>query len=509
MFSVNRRTLILLVLLVVPLFYAIGTGFDFLYTLLYVILLLFAVGALWVWLNLQGLEIRVSRSGDRGQVGSYLEGRITVVNRTVVPKSWLEVTELVNGVPEPGGRGLSLDRRETRGWRIETYLARRGLFEGGHVRVTSQDPFGLFRMSKDFSDPHTYIVYPAVEPLPNLDSRFASLPSDTRLTRFYDQVTTDVASLRTWRPGDAYRRIHWPYTARMNSPMVKEFDIGQAAQFWVLLDLERSSQHYGGGSTLRQAQVSPVVRQAHQAPSNPSGDGDERPWPRAGLRSRIVADSTEELAVSLAASLSQRLLDLTLPVGMAVNGDNGRLLRPDNGSDHLSRLMETLAAAQAVENARLPEFLQSMRPHLNHFHSVTVVTANTDPEWLPALLDLKRGNVTTSIVMVDPSSFGSTRTVGQVVEAAAANLVPVYVARQDASLDDALSQPMNRELVEALDPVRAADAESGLDSTHAGEAPETTDPAAAGETATHETANAAEAGETESHQTASVREAGL
>ena len=493
MFSVNRRTLILLVLLVVPLFYAIGTGFDFLYTLLYVVLLLFAVGALWVWVNLQGLEIRVSRSGDRGQVGGYLEGRITVVNRTVIPKSWLEVTELVNDVPEPGGRGLSLDRRETRGWRIETYLARRGLFEGGHVRVTSQDPFGLFRMGKDFSDPHTYIVYPAVEPLPNLDSRFASLPSDTRLTRFYDQVTTDVASLRTWRPGDAYRRIHWPYTARMNSPMVKEFDIGQAAQFWVLLDLERSSQHYG---------------EAERPPPDPNGDGEERPWPRFGLRSRIVADSTEELAVSLAASLSQRLLDLSLPVGMAVNGDNGRLLRPDNGSDHLSRLMETLAAAQAVENARLPEFLQSMRPHLNHFHSVTVVTANTDPEWLPALLDLKRGNVTTSIVMVDPSSFGSARTVGQVVEAAAANLVPVYVARQDASLDDALSQPMNRELVEALDMSGAEGSGSGLDSAHAGEAPETADAAVDGAAQTHETANSAEAGETETHQTASVREAG-
>ena len=502
-FSVNRRTLILLVLLVVPLFYAIGTGFDFLYTLLYVVLLLFAVGALWVWVNLQGLEIRVSRSGDRGQVGGYLEGRITVVNRTVIPKSWLEVTELVNGVPEPGGRGLSLDRRETRGWRIETYLARRGLFEGGHVRVTSQDPFGLFRMGKDFSDPHTYIVYPAVEPLPNLDSRFASLPSDTRLTRFYDQVTTDVASLRSWRPGDAYRRIHWPYTARMNSPMVKEFDIGQAAQFWVLLDLERSSQHYGGGST-----GSPMVRQDHQAPSNPDGEGDERPWPRVGLRPRIVADSTEELAVSLAASLSQRLLDLSLPVGMAVNGDNGRLLRPDSGSDHLSRLMETLAAAQAVENARLPEFLQSMRQHLNHFHSVTVVTANTDPEWLPALLDLKRGNVTTSIVMVDPSSFGSARTVGHVVEAAEANLVPVYVARQDASLDEALSQPMNRESV--LDWADAGEALDLAAATGAAEveAQEIAGAAAAGESQTPEAADTGEAGDTEAHQTASVREAG-
>ncbi len=429
MFSVNRRTLILLALLVVPLFYAISTGFDFLYTLLYAILLLLIVGASWAWVNLQGLEVRVTRSGDRGQVGAYLEGRVTVTNRTVIPKSWLEVTELVNDVPEPGGRGLSLDRRQTRGWRIETYLARRGLYEGGHVRITSQDPFGLFRMGKDFSDPHNYIVYPAVEPLPNLDSRFASLPSDTRMTRFYDQVTTDVSSLRVWQPGDAYRRIHWPYTARMNTPMVKEFDIGQAAQFWILLDLDRSSHHYPEGS---------------QRPEIPETNEDEEPW-------RFQPENTEELAVTLAASLAQRLLDLSMPVGMAVNGDNGRLLRPDSGTDHLSRLMETLASASAVEASSLPEFLQSMRPHLNHFHSVTVVTANTDPDWLAALLDLKRGNVTTSIALVDPASFGSNRTVGPAVEAAAANLVPAYVARYDMSLDDTLAQPLNREIVEALD----------------------------------------------------------
>ena len=441
MFSVNRRTLILLALLVVPLFYAISTGFDFLYTLLYAILLLLIVGASWAWVNLQGLEVRVTRSGDRGQVGAYLEGRVAVTNRTVIPKSWLEVTELVNDVPEPGGRGLSLDRRQTRGWRIETYLARRGLYEGGHVRITSQDPFGLFRMGKDFSDPHSYIVYPAVEPLPNLDSRFASLPSDTRLTRFYDQVTTDVASLRVWRPGDAYRRIHWPYTARMNAPMVKEFDIGQAAQFWILLDLDRSSHHYPEGS---------------QRPEIPEANADGEPW-------RFQPENTEELAVTLAASLAQRLMDLSLPVGLAVNGDNGRLLRPDNGTDHLSRLMETLASASAVEANSLPEFLQSMRQHLNHFHSVTVVTANTDPDWLAALLDLKRGNVTTSIALVDPASFGSNRTVGPVVEAAAANLVPAYVARYDMSLDDTLTQPMNREIVEALDtlaPASSDDVES-------------------------------------------------
>ncbi len=442
MFTVNRRTFVLLALLVVPLFYAVGTGFDFLYTLLYAVLILFAVGAVWAWVNLRGLEIRVTRSGDRGQVGSFLEGRVTVTNRTMIPKSWLEVAELAGSSPEPGGRGLSLDRRQTRGWRIDTYLSKRGLFEGGHMRVVSQDPFGLFRMARDFSDPHTYIVYPAIEPLPNLDSRFAGLPADSRLSRHFDQVTTDVSSLRPWRPGDAYRRIHWPYTARMNSPMVKEFDVGLAAQFWLLLDLQRLSHFY------------PV------ADSRRGRNGDQ-PAEGPGVAGAVPyyrAENTEELSVTVAASLAQRLMDLSLPVGMAVNAENGRLLRPDNGPDHLSRMMETLAAAQAANMPRLPEFLYSMRTHLNHFHSVTVITSDTDPSWLPALLDLKRLNVTISIVMVDPSSFGSRFNTANVMNAAASELIPVYVVGRDTPLDDVLARPVNRESIEAQNLAEVASA---------------------------------------------------
>ena len=463
MFTVNRRTLVLLALLVVPLFYAVGTGFDFLYTLLYAVLILFAVGAVWAWVNLRGLEIRVTRSGDRGQVGTYLEGRVTVTNRTVLPKSWLEVAELAGSSPEPGGRGLALDRGQTRSWRIDTYLAKRGLFEGGHMRVVSQDPFGLFRMARDFSDPHTYIVYPAIEPLPNLDARFAGLPADSRLSRHFDQVTTDVASLRAWQPGDAYRRIHWPYTARMNSPMVKEFDVGLGAQFWLLLDLRRLSHYY------------PVADRRRSSNGTGASEAGEGRYGADGLPAYppvYQAENTEEMSVTVAASMAQRLMEVSLPVGMAVNAENGRLLRPDNGPDHLGRMMETLAAAQAANVPRLPEFLYSIRMHLNHFHSVTVVTSDTDPSWLSALLDLKRLNVTVSIVMIDPGSFGSRFDASGVVNAAASELIPVYVVGRDAPMDDALARPVNRESIEAQDPAELAAAvlTAGTEEPEPGEA---------------------------------------
>ena len=420
MFTANKRTIGLLILFLVVLFYAIGTGFPFFHRLLYVVLSLILIGAGWAWVSLRGLEIRVVRTSDRGQVGGYLEGRVTVTNPTWMPKSWLEVAEVGGASLEPGGRGLSLDPRQVRSWRIETHLARRGLFEGGQVRVVSQDPFGLFRMGRYFYDPHTYIVYPATEPLPNLDSRFAGLPADSRMTRYFDQVTTDVASVRAWQPGDAYRRIHWPYTARMNTPMVKEFDSGLAAQFWLLLDLHGPSHHYP---------LAPRYDSSIQRPE----------------------DNSEEMAVTLAASLSQRLMELGLPVGLAVNGEQGGLLRPDNGPDHLNRIMENLAEARPGAAAALPAFLYSIRPHLNHFHSVTVITANTDPAWITALLDLKRLNVTVSIALVDPESFGSSSSVRPVVDAAAAELFPVYIAFRGGMLDNALARPANRESLEGAE----------------------------------------------------------
>ena len=425
MFTAKKRTIGLLVLFLVVVFYAIGTGFPFFYRLLYVVLFVIAIGAGWTWLSLRGLEVRVSRTGDRGQVGGYLEGRVTIANHTWLPKSWLEVAEVAGSSLEAGGRGLSLDRRQVRSWRIDTFLARRGLFEGGQVRVVSQDPFGLFRMGRYFYDPHTYIVYPATEPLPNLDSRFAALPADSRLTRYFDQVTTDVASLRAWRPGDAYRRIHWPYTARMNTPMVKEFDAGLAAQFWLLLDLHRPSHHYP-------------------------------PAPREAAHTQSPEDNSEELAVTATASLAQRLMELGLPVGLAVNGESGGLLRPDSGPDHLNRIMETLAGAEAANAEPLPEFLYGMRPQLNHFHSVTVITPNTDPTWVAALLDLKRLNVTISALLIDPASFGSRRTVEEVADAAAAELIPTYVAARGGRLDEELSRPVNRESLESAEPAAMA-----------------------------------------------------
>ena len=399
----NKRFIGMVVLLLVVGFYALGTGFDFFFRFLYVLLLVSGIGFVWAWLNLRGIDLRVTRDANRGQVGGYLAGQVSIVNHTRMPKSWLAVAEATGPSADSSGRGLALVREQVRSWRISTYLAKRGMYHSGIVKLVSQDPFGLFRLRRDFIDPHPYIVFPAVEALPDLDARFAGRPSDSRATKHWEQITTDVSSIRSYVEGDSMRRIHWPYTARMNELMVKEFDMGLSAEAWVLLDMHHLS-HYG----IEQDDV----------------------------------NNTEELAVTVAASIVGRLMDQSMPVGLAVNGDREHIFRPDSSPEQRGRLMETLSEVRAYGQITLQEFIYVVRSHLDQFNALTLVTASVEPQWVASLTHLRRQGVEVSVVLVDRSSFGSPTNMSVPLEALSANLIPVYMVRQGDNLNDALLAPV-------------------------------------------------------------------
>ena len=399
----NRRFFGMVTLLLVVGFYAFGTGFDFFFRLLYVLLLVNGIGFVWAWLNLRGIDLEVTRDANRGRVGGFLSGQVSIVNHTCLPKSWLEVAEATGPSANSSGRGLALIRGQIRSWRIQTALTKRGVYRSGQVRLISQDPFGLFRLHRDFEDPHPYIVFPAVEPLPDLDVRFAGLPSDGRATRRWDQITTDVASIRSYVEGDSMRRIHWPYTARMNKLMVKEFDIGLSAEAWVLLDMHYDS-HYGM-------------------------ELDE-------------VNNTEELSVTVAASIVDRLMDQSMPVGMASNGDHEHIFRPDSSPEQRGRLMEILSEVRAFGNRPLQDFIYGVRPYLNQYNALTVVTSSVDIQWVASLNDLKQQGVEVSVVLVDRSSFGSQMKMSAPLEALNSSLIPTYLVHKGDDLNSVLRIPV-------------------------------------------------------------------
>jgi uncharacterized protein (DUF58 family) len=399
--NLTKRKVGFLILLAVVAFYTFGTGFTFFFRLLYVLLLLLGVGLAWAWLNLRGLEVRLTRLANRGQVGGYLEGQIQVINRIRLPKSWLEVKEVSDLPDHAAGRGIGLVRDQSRSWRIQTYLARRGVYEVGRIEVTSQDPFGLFRLSRRFLSPQSYTVLPAAQSLPDLDPRLANLPSDSRVNRRSDHVTPDSSSVRDYSYGDSFRRIHWPYTARMNRLMVKEFDMGISAEAWVLLDMYRSS-HVGNDAM----------------------------------------DNTEELAVTIAASLVTRLSQLSMPVGLAANGEQTYIFRPDSSPAQLGKLMEALATVRARGSVSLERFIYDLRPHLSRFNTLTVITPSRRTEWIPALSRLRRQGVNVAAIYIDPVDFGAPVEAQSPPEFLFMNEITTYVVKRGQAINEALRAPL-------------------------------------------------------------------
>ena len=404
-FRLTKRKIGLLALLGVIVFYTLGTGFAFFYHLLYVLGLLLIVGLGWSWLNLQGIEVRLTRLAHRGQVGGVLEGRVQVINRNRLPKSWLEVREVSDLPGYTEGRGIGLVRDQSRAWRVETSLARRGLFKVGQMEVTSQDPFGIFRLNRRFLEPTDYIVLPATQPLPDLDPRLANLPSDSRVNRRSDHITPDSSSVRHYNYGDSYRRIHWPSTARMNTLMVKEFDMGISAESWVVLDLFRGS-HLGD---------------------------DE-------------VDNTEELAVTIAASLIGRLTELSMPVGLAANAQQTFIHRPDSSPGQVGKLMEALATVRAWGNVGLERFLYDLRPNLSRFNTITVITPSRRTEWVTAMAALRRQGVTVGAVYIDPVEFGASPQVEPPLQALFTNEIPAYMIKRGQTVNEALRAPLQVDL---------------------------------------------------------------
>ena len=402
--SQHRRKILFGLLVLTVLFYALGTGFPFFYRLLFTLVALICIGYAWAWFNLRGLEVRLFRLGTRGHIGEFLDGQIQLVNHTRMPKSWLEIVEDTD-LPQPGGRTVTLVKGQLRSFRIATYLSRRGIYRTGRLRVTARDPFGLFRLTRTFLDGQPFTVLPQTVPLPDLDRRFANLPSDSVFSRRTPAVTPESSTVREYAHGDSLRRIHWPYTARMNRLMVKEFDIGVSAQAWAVLDMDRRS-HLG-----------------------------EPP------------DNTEELAVTVAASLVRHWDETATPAGLAANGSEPWILRPDRRPAQLGVLMEALAGIRSDGALPLERFLQDLRPHLSGFNTLMIITPSRRPEWISILVGLRRQGVNVAVCYVDPTGFAGpeplTGATGQITaDYLAQHDVPVYLVRRGDDINRALSHPL-------------------------------------------------------------------
>ena len=384
----SRRYVVLL-LLVASLVGALVTGRSLFFNLFYVWLVLVVIAAVWTWTSLGKVRLTRHTHTLRAQTGQLFEERLVVHNDSRLPKLWLEVRDHSD---LPGHEAslvvVSLDAGQERAWIVRTLCLRRGRFRLGPLTLTSGDPVGLFQASRNIVQTASVVVYPLTVNLLNFSLPVGLLTGGDALRRRTHYVTANAATVRDYAPGDALNRIHWRSTARRDRLMVKEFELDPQADVWLFLDGDGAAQ---------------AARPAPQ----PVFKVSDQWWEALGelQHASVLPPSTEEYAVSAAASLAQYFIRRDRAVGLVAFGKTREVIQPDRGERQLTRLLETLAVFQAKGRVPLGEALVLEGSYLPRGTTTILITASRDLRWVVEIQALKRRGLRVVTVVLDPSTF--------------------------------------------------------------------------------------------------------
>lgn len=414
-----KRTISILLVVAVALGVAITTTQPLYDQIAYVVTLTVVIAYAWARVGTRSVELVRQTPAYRSQVGRYLEERFTVRNTSLVPKLWLEVRDLSE---LPGHRAsrvvTSLGPKRRRGWTVRTMCYRRGRFRLGPVDLTSGDAFGLFRITDRVEATASVVVYPYAVDLPAFLPPSGELPGGDALRRKTHHITTNVAGVRDYEPGDSFSRIHWRSTARTGRLIVKEFELDPLADVWLFPDMQ-SGAHVGKVSEMAEEWLMPAVLMK------------EGP--------RMLEPSTEEYVIAATASLAKHFLSRNRAVGLAAQTSRREFIQPDRGDRQLTKILETLAVIRARGQMPLAQVLAAEGMGLPRGTSVIVITPSTDLRWVGVLNHLRRRGLRAIAVHIVPGSFAEAPDSEGVLAELALYQIPAYVVRNGDRLEEALS----------------------------------------------------------------------
>ncbi|MGI8830333.1 MAG: DUF58 domain-containing protein [Candidatus Limnocylindria bacterium] len=360
LFSRHLRLLFAVTALVVA---AFSTGIDFLFFLVYLTVGIGIGSWLYARRGLRNVRADYRVLNPRTHAGEVLQAIYRVENHDRFGKPWIECWNESTLPASLPGRVVGIPKRETRQWLAKVTLTRRGSYRLGALRVRTGDPFGLFSSEMMVGQPTSIVVFPEVVALPHWRLPPSPIDGTTRARRQFEAATPLVAGVRPYVHGDAINRIHWLSSARHGELHVKEFDLEQTADLWMVLDLDRSV-HAGLGN-----------------------------------------DASVEAAVTIAASVAMRTLADNRSVAMTASARRIQLHQPDRGPRVEQKLLHLLANVQADGAHPLAEVITSTMSQLRRGMTLCIITGSTDRTWVRGLAALRRRGIGALVLLLDRASY--------------------------------------------------------------------------------------------------------
>ncbi len=395
------------------------TGADIYSRFIYLGILLVAGSWVWTLWVVRGLRLSRSARIQRANVGDFFEEHFEVVNGSRILAPWIEIFNRSSIPYASGSRLLTLVRgRQKRTYLSRTWLTRRGAFALGPTRISTGDPFGLFRWNKEIPSTQTLIILPMLFEITSFSLPRGLLPGGQVIRRKSPDITPHAAGVREYAPGDAMKRIPWAWWIRRNQLMVKEFEQDPQAEVWLYLDSQGDVHH-----------EKPQHYERQSIESNFFGRRPDFRLPPSSL----------EYAISITASLSHYFIAQRRAVGYASAGQTFTVHHAERSERQEGRILETLAFVEANGNLSIAALAAAQASQLPQGSTAILITPTVRSELLLAVDDLKRRYLRPVVILLDIHTFGGMRGTEKLARSLQERRVPVCVIACDTDLTQALS----------------------------------------------------------------------
>ena len=364
---------ILLPLLVVLLLIASLMRGDFALTLMYLV-----VGALvsgmW-WARRALAQVKASRGfNTHAFLGERIQIKLRVQNHGWLPLPWLEIretlpVELVG--PNSFQTVIHLGPGAEAKFEYSIAASKRGYYPIGPLTFSTGDLLGLRDSLGAAMLAEHLIVYPKIIPFQSMNIPSHSPQGTLRHALPLFEDPSRAFGKRGYISGDSLRRVDWKSSAATGKLQVKVFEPSIALETCIILNLNADDYYY---------------------------------------RSRI--DSTE-LAIVVAASIANWIVQNKQMVGMTVNGRDPltvdgipQAIPPRKGKPHLMRLLETLARVERKDDSALVPLIQQQRFELGWGTALVVITGSADEEVINELYQARRAGQNAILILVGADIAG-------------------------------------------------------------------------------------------------------
>ncbi len=355
-------------LLVVLLVIAAFMRGDFALTLIYLVVGGLVAGLWWSNRALAQVEIK-RRFNTHAFLGERIQIDLRLQNKGWLPVLWLELRETLPVAlvgPNSFRSVITLGPRSHANFEYSVDARKRGYYPIGPLSISTGDILGL-RDSLQMENPAEHlVVYPKIIPFTSVQIPSYSPQGTLRHSMPLFEDPTQVFGKRGYTSGDSLRRIDWKASASTGQLQVKLFEPSIALETCVLLNLNAEDYYY---------------------------------------RSRV---DTTELAIVIAASISNWIVGKKQMVGLMVNGRDQltadgkpQSIPPRKGKRHLMRVLETLARVEIADNSAIVPLIQAQRYQLAWGTTLIVITGRAGDDVLDELYQARRLGQNMVLILVN------------------------------------------------------------------------------------------------------------